>query len=168
MSQTVQTLLIVFVVAPAAAAALVVAIRVARARRLRHLDRWMRSGGRESESEPASPVPATPPPGPVRLPVLPVPHVGATESWSPLAEIGTQDIAPELISDLEADLAWAQAWHQFEHDLRAELDRICAPALVLAEVDSFDELREVIGLREALDNPQALHAWLAGQPGTAR
>lgn len=105
MTPTVQTLLIVFVAAPAAGAALVAGIRAARARRLRHLDRWLRAGGRESESEPASPVPPTTETGTLLLPVVPVPHVGATADWSPLRTIGTKTVAAELVTPVEQVVA---------------------------------------------------------------
>ncbi len=123
MSQTAQTLLIVFVVAPAAGAALVAGIRTARAVRAR------RAARATTSAEPSHPVE----------------HVGATEEFAAeLRGLRNIEVAPELVSDIEVELEWGLAWHQLEHDLRAELDRIFAPALAFADCANFDELRELV------------------------
>ena len=52
-------------------------------------------------------------------------------------------VDPNLVSEVEADLNWAQAWHHFERSMLDEIDRVFAPILVAAaEFASFDDLRE--------------------------
>ena len=64
----------------------------------------------------------------------PVEHVGATESFGrELRALRNVEVSPELISDIETELRWGVIWHDFERSMQAEVDRIFAPALVLAE-----------------------------------
>src|SRR5262249_4595919 len=83
------------------------------------------------------------------LAASPVKHVGATESFGrELRELRNVEVSPELVSDIEQELRWGQIWHDFERSMQAEVDRIFAPALALAECRDFDDLRELIGLSE--------------------
>ena len=59
------------------------------------------------------------------------------------------EVSPELISDIETELRWGVIWHDFERSMQAEVDRIFAPALALAECEDFDDLRDLIGLPES-------------------
>jgi hypothetical protein len=69
---------------------------------------------------------------------------GADEEFTEeLRAMRMAPVAPELISDTERDLAWGLAWHEFEHAMQVEIDRVFAPFLAAAPVaDDFDELRE--------------------------
>jgi hypothetical protein len=79
----------------------------------------------------------------------PVEHVGATESFGrELRALRNVEVSPELVSDIETELRWGQIWHDFERSMQAEVDRIFAPALALAECADFRDLRELIGLSE--------------------
>lgn len=80
-------------------------------------------------------------------PTQPAPKfVGATERFgAELRQLREAPVSPELISDIETELAWGVIWHEFEHSLQAEIERVFAP--VLAELNrprSFDELRELV------------------------
>jgi hypothetical protein len=80
----------------------------------------------------------------------PVEHIGATESFGrELRALRNVEVSPELVSDIEQELRWGQIWHDFERSMQAEVDRIFAPALALAECADFDDLRELIGLSDA-------------------
>jgi hypothetical protein len=79
----------------------------------------------------------------------PVKHVGATESFGrELRALRNVEVSPELISDIETELRWGLIWHEFEMNMQAEVDRIFAPCLELVECKDFDEVREMVGLRE--------------------
>lgn len=71
-------------------------------------------------------------------------HVGATVDYAEdLREMREAPVDPNLVSDVEADLNWAQAWHHFERSMLDEIDRVFAPILVAAaEFASFEDLRE--------------------------
>jgi hypothetical protein len=78
-----------------------------------------------------------------------VAHIGATESFGQeLRALRQVEVSPELVSDIEQELRWGQIWHDFESSMQAEVDRIFAPALALAECEDFDDLRELIGLAD--------------------
>jgi hypothetical protein len=82
----------------------------------------------------------------------PVEHIGATESFGrELRALRNVQVSPELVSDIEQELRWGQIWHDFERSMQAEVDRIFAPALALAECEDFDDLRELIGLADATE-----------------
>jgi len=84
-----------------------------------------------------------------QLSVGPVVHIGATESFGQeLRALRQVEVSPELVSDIEQELRWGQIWHDFESSMQAEVDRIFAPALALAECEDFDDLRELIGLAD--------------------
>jgi len=92
-------------------------------------------------------VPDTPP---ARL-GRPVAHVGATESFgTELRALRSIEVSPELVSDIENELRWGLIWHDFERFMQAEIDRVFAPYLAIAEAPDFDSLRELIGIRELL------------------
>jgi len=77
----------------------------------------------------------------------PVKHVGATENFGrELRALRNVEVSPELVSDIETELRWGLIWHEFERSMQAEVDRIFAPALALAECEDFDDLRDLIGL----------------------
>jgi hypothetical protein len=77
----------------------------------------------------------------------PVEHVGATENFGrELRALRNVEVSPELVSDIETELRWGLIWHDFERTMQAEVDRIFAPALALAECEDFDDLRDLIGL----------------------
>jgi hypothetical protein len=85
---------------------------------------------------------------PVRL-GRPVAHEGATEKFgTELRALRSIDVSPELVSDIETELRWGLIWHEFERSMQAEIDRVFAPALQIAAPRDFDDLRELIGLRE--------------------
>lgn len=69
---------------------------------------------------------------------------GADEQFAgELQAMREAPVDPNLVSEVEADLNWAQAWHQFERSMLDEVDRVFAPILVAAaEFASFDDLRE--------------------------
>lgn len=80
-------------------------------------------------------------------PTQPAPKfVGATERFgTELRELRNAPVDPALISDTEADLNWALAWHEFERQMLDEIDRVFAPILVAAaELQDFDEVRELV------------------------
>ncbi len=84
-----------------------------------------------------------------QLSVGPVKHVGATENFGrELRALRNVEVSPELISDIETELRWGMVWHEFEMTMQAEVDRIFAPCLELVECADFDEVREMVGLRE--------------------
>lgn len=73
----------------------------------------------------------------------PVEHEGATEKFGDeLKAYREMPPAPELVTDTENDLRWGLLWHEFEHDMQAEIDRVFAPYLALPVADDFEELRE--------------------------
>lgn len=85
---------------------------------------------------------------PVRL-GRPVAHVGATERFGQeLRALRNIEVSPELISDIETELRWGLIWHEFERTMQAEIDRVFAPYLEIAQCCDFDDLRKLIGLRE--------------------
>ena len=87
---------------------------------------------------------------PVRL-GRPVAHVGATESFgTELRALRSIEVSPELVSDIENELRWGLIWHEFERFMQAEIDRVFAPHLAIAEATDFDDLREIVGIRELL------------------
>lgn len=71
-------------------------------------------------------------------------HVGATVDYAKdLREMREAPVDPNLVSDVEADLNWAQELHRFEMSMLGEIDRVFAPILVAAaEFASFEDLRE--------------------------
>jgi hypothetical protein len=74
-----------------------------------------------------------------------VPHEGATEKFGrELHALRDMEPSPELVSDIEDALRWGLIWHNFEVELQAEVARIFAPALALAECEDFDEVRELV------------------------
>jgi len=74
-------------------------------------------------------------------------HAGATENFGrELRALRNVQVSPELVSDIETELRWGLIWHDFERSMQAEVDRIFAPALALAECEDFDDLRDLIGL----------------------
>ena len=79
----------------------------------------------------------------------PVAHEGATEKFGvELRALRSIQVSPELVSDIETELRWATIWHDFERAMQAEIDRAFAPYLELAACEDFDDLRELIGIRE--------------------
>jgi hypothetical protein len=87
---------------------------------------------------------------PVRL-GRPVTHVGATESFgTELRALRSIEVSPELVTDIENELRWGLIWHEFERFMQSEIDRVFAPYLAIAEATDFDDLREIVGIRELL------------------
>jgi len=85
---------------------------------------------------------------PVRL-GRPVAHEGATETFgTELRALRSIEVSPELVSDIETELRWGVIWHEFERTMQNEIDRVFAPFLEIAAPRDFDDLRELIGLRE--------------------
>ena len=79
----------------------------------------------------------------------PVAHEGATENFgTELRALRDVEVSPELVSDIETELRWGLIWHEFERGMQAEIDRVFTPALQIAAPRDFDDLRELIGLRE--------------------
>jgi hypothetical protein len=79
----------------------------------------------------------------------PVAHEGATEKFgTELRALRSIEVSPELISDIETELRWGLVWHEFERGMQAEIDRVFAPFLEIAAPCDFDDLRELIGIRE--------------------
>ncbi len=79
----------------------------------------------------------------------PVVHVGATERFgAELRALRSIEVSPELVSDIETELRWGLIWHEFERSMQVEIDRVFAPYLAMIECRDFDDLREMIGLRE--------------------
>ena len=82
----------------------------------------------------------------------PVAHVGATEKFGQeLRALRSIDVSPELVSDVEQELRWGLIWHDFERGMQAEIERVFTPYLELAQPCDFDDLRELIGLRELVN-----------------
>ena len=82
-------------------------------------------------------------------PGRPVAHEGATEKFgTELRALRSIEVSPELVSDIETELRWGLVWHEFERTMQAEIDRVFAPFLQIAAPRDFDDLRELIGLRE--------------------
>jgi hypothetical protein len=76
-------------------------------------------------------------------------HVGATERFgAELRAMRHMQVSPELISDIETELQWGLIWHQFERSMQAQIDRVFAPYLAMAECEDFDDLRDLVGLAE--------------------
>lgn len=72
-------------------------------------------------------------------------HRGADLGYgAELKAMGKIEVAPELVSEIEKELEWGLIWHEFESKLQAEVDRIFAPGLIFAEIDSFEQLRELV------------------------
>ncbi len=85
---------------------------------------------------------------PVRL-GRPVAHEGATESFGrELRALRSIEVSPELVTDIENELRWGLIWHDFERFMQSEIDRVFEPYLAMAEAADFDDLRELIGIRE--------------------
>jgi hypothetical protein len=79
----------------------------------------------------------------------PVAHEGATEKFgTELRALRSIEVSPELVSDIETELRWGLVWHEFERAMQNEIDRVFAPFLQIAAPRDFDDLRELIGLRE--------------------
>jgi hypothetical protein len=79
----------------------------------------------------------------------PVAHEGATEKFgTELRALRSIEVSPELVSDIETELRWGLVWHEFERTMQNEIDRVFAPFLQIAQPGNFDDLRELIGLRE--------------------
>lgn len=87
-------------------------------------------------------------PVPVRL-GRPIAHEGATETFgTELRALRSIEVSPELVSDIETELRWGLVWHEFERTMQNEIDRVFAPFLQIAQPGNFDDLRELIGIRE--------------------
>ncbi len=81
----------------------------------------------------------------------PVIHEGATESFgTELRALRSIEVSPELVTDIENELRWGLIWHDFERFMQAEINRVFAPYLAIAEATDFDDLRELVGIRELL------------------
>jgi hypothetical protein len=79
----------------------------------------------------------------------PVAHEGATEKFgTELRALRSIEVSPELVSDIETELRWGLIWHDFERSMQAEIDRVFAPFLEIAQPRTFDDLRKLIGIRE--------------------
>ena len=82
-------------------------------------------------------------------PGRPVAHEGATENFgTELRALRSIEVSPELVSDIETELRWGLVWHEFERTMQAEIDRVFSPFLQIAAPRDFDDLRELIGIRE--------------------
>jgi len=89
--------------------------------------------------------------------IQPQHHEGATESFGrELRALRHVELSPELVTTTETDLRWGLLWYEFEKTMQAEIDRVFAPYLPVAECRDFDDLRALIGLRET--------AWSVGPP----
>ncbi len=77
-------------------------------------------------------------------------HEGATERFgAELRAMRHMQVSPELISDIETELHWGLVWHEFERSMQAEIDRVFAPYLAIADcVEDFDDVRDLVGLAE--------------------
>ena len=76
-------------------------------------------------------------------------HEGATEGFgAELRAMRHMQVSPELISDIETELQWGLIWHEFERSMQAEIDRVFAPYLGMADCADFDDLRDLVGLPE--------------------
>lgn len=72
---------------------------------------------------------------------------GATEEYAvELRAMRDVEVSPELISDTEMDLAWGLLWHQFEHSMQEEINRVFAPLLAAlpVEVHSFPAVMALV------------------------
>jgi hypothetical protein len=79
----------------------------------------------------------------------PIAHEGATETFgTELRALRSLEVSPELVSDIETELRWGLVWHEFERTMQNEIDRVFAPFLQIAQPGNFDDLRELIGIRE--------------------
>jgi hypothetical protein len=79
----------------------------------------------------------------------PTRHEGATERFgAELRAMRHMHVSPELVSDIEVELQWGLVWHEFERTMQAEIDRVFAPYLAMAEPEDFDDLRDLVGLPE--------------------
>ena len=82
-------------------------------------------------------------------PPSPSQHEGATERFgAELRAMRHMQVSPELISDIETELQWGLIWHDFECTMQAEIDRVFAPYLAIADCVDFDDLRDLVGLAE--------------------
>jgi hypothetical protein len=53
------------------------------------------------------------------------PHTGADAAFGgELRALRDAPVAPELVTDVETELRWAQIWHDFERDLLGQVDEI--------------------------------------------
>jgi hypothetical protein len=79
----------------------------------------------------------------------PIEHEGATERFGmELRALRDLDVSPELVSDIETELRWGLIWHAFERSMQAEIDRVFGPYLPVPECRDFDDVRDLVGLRE--------------------
>ena len=75
--------------------------------------------------------------------------VGATERFgAELRAMRQMQVSPELVSDIETELQWGLIWHDFERLMQAEIDKVFAPYLAMAECEDFEELRDLVGLAD--------------------
>jgi hypothetical protein len=75
--------------------------------------------------------------------------VGATERFgAELRAMRHMQVSPELVSDIETELQWGLIWHDFERLMQAEIDKVFAPYLAMAECEDFEELRDLVGLAD--------------------
>jgi hypothetical protein len=80
--------------------------------------------------------------------------VGATERFgAELRAMRKMQVSPELVSDIETELQWGLIWHDFERFMQAEIDKVFAPYLAMAECEDFEELRDLVGLVEEAVEP---------------
>jgi hypothetical protein len=80
---------------------------------------------------------------------IPVKHEGATERFgSELRALRDVEVSPELVTDIETELRWGLIWYDFERAMQTEIDRVFAPYLPVPECRDFDDLRDLVGLRE--------------------
>lgn len=81
-------------------------------------------------------------------------HEGATEKFgAELHALKDAPVAPELVSDVERELEWAVRWHDLEHALQEQIDRIFTPVLnALEEPRSFPELYELVFPEQVNEN----------------
>jgi hypothetical protein len=76
-------------------------------------------------------------------------HEGATERFgAELRAMRHMEVSPELISDIESELQWGLVWHEFERTMQAEIGRVFAPYLTIADCVDFNDLRDLVGLAE--------------------
>ena len=77
------------------------------------------------------------------------PHEGATERFgAELRAMRHMQVSPELISDIETELQWGLIWHEFERNMQAEIDRVFAPYMAIADCVDFNDVRDLVGLTE--------------------